>query len=355
MDMPLQMSAFMASFKVTQKSIRKAVDSLGIQPSSNMGFVDRRAVRVAAVQYEMESYSSLRDFVADVNDYMAKAVKDGAQLVVFPEGMGFASLPLVPMYSSIRSRLKGAAQEDKLEAMEEISDALIDYFYEVYSTLFSELARAHRVYLAAGSIYVFEDDSLRSRAFLYDPSGKEISWQDKLFPSGEELDMGMQGGESVNVAKTPLGGIAMLIGQDDEYYEPFKIASLTGADLVAFSSAYRGRPDKFRAMGTIAARAYECGLYCIRSAMVGRYVTGEKLNDHAGIYGPYASARGEHGVITEAPADGKGHVISARLDLQRLQDAMDGYNSYSNEALAAQYGDLFSQDPLPLAPSEGQA
>ena len=38
---------------------------------------------------------------------------------------------------------------------------------------------------------------------------------------------------------------------------------------------------------------------------------------------PYASARGEHGVITEAPADGKGHVISARLDLQRLQDAMD--------------------------------
>ena len=64
------------------------------------------------------------------------------------------------MYSSIRSRLKGAAQEDKLEAMEEISDALIDYFYEVYSTLFSDLARAHRVYLAAGSIYVFEDDSL---------------------------------------------------------------------------------------------------------------------------------------------------------------------------------------------------
>lgn len=348
MDMSLQMSAFLASITVTQKKIQKAVESLGIQRSSNMGFIDRRAVKVAAVQYELKTYENLRDYVADVNEYVEEAVKGGAQLVVFPEGMGFSSLSLVPLYSSVRNRLKGAVQEEKAEAMEEVSDALIDYFYEVYSTLFSQLAAAHRVYIAAGSIYLYEDDALRNRAFLYDPSGKEVIWQDKLFPSGEELDMGMVGGETVQVAETPLGGLAMLVGQDDEYCEPFKIASLSGADMVAFSAAYRGRPDKFRSMGTIAARAFEWGVFCVRSAMVGRYVTGERLNDHAGIYGPYPSAKGEHGVIAEAPADGKGHVVSARLDFQRLQDALDGYNSYSNETILKRYGEIFGQDAIPF-------
>lgn len=343
MEMPLQMSAFFASIKITQKKIQRAVEALGILPSANMNYIDRRAVRVSAIQYELKTYDSLKEYVWDISQYMDEAVKSGAQLVVFPEGMGFASLSLVPLYSSVRNRLKGAAQGEKSEAMEAVSNALMDYFYEVYSTLFSELARAYRVYIAAGSTYLYEEESLRSRAFLYDPSGKEISWQDKLFPSGDELDMGMQGGELIPVAETPMGGLAMLVGQDDEYYEPFKIASLSGADMVAFSSAYTGRADKFRAMGTIAARAYECNLFCIRSAMVGRYVTGEKLNDHAGIYGPYPSVKGEHGIIAEAPEDGKGHVISARLDFQRLQEALDNYNSQSNDMISVKYGEIFEQ------------
>ncbi len=351
MDLSLQMSAFLASVKVTQKKITKAVEALGIQPSSNMGFTDRRAVRVSAVQYELKNYGSLKDYIFDVNEYIEEAVKSGSQLVVFPEGMGFASLSLVPLYSKIRSRLKGAVEEEKAEAMEIVSDALIDYFYEVYSTLFSELAKAHRIYIAAGSTYVYEDSSLRNRAFLYNPSGEETAWQDKLFPSGDELDMGMLGGESIHVIETPIGNMSMLIGQDDEYYEPFKIASLSGADLIAFSAAYRGSPDKFRSMGTIAARAYECSLYCVRSAMVGRFVTGEKLNDHAGIYGPYLSCKGEHGIIAEAPEDGKGHVISARLDFQRLQDSLDSYNSQSNDTLSAQYGEIFNQNVVPFPSS----
>jgi len=348
MDLSLQMSAFMASLTVTQNKIKKAVASLGILPSSNLSFTDFRAAKVSAVQYELKTYKKLKDYIYDVNSYVEEAVKAGSQLVVFPEGMGFASISLVPMYASIRNRLKGAVKEEKAEAMEIVSDVLIDYFYEVYSTLFSELARAHKVYIDAGSIYLFEDDSLRSRTFLFDPSGKEIAWQDKLFPSADELDMGMLGGDSVNVAKTAIGSLAMFIGQDDEFFEPFKIASLSGANLIAFSAAYRGRPDKFRAMGNIAARAYECNLFCVRAAMVGRFITGEKINDHAGIYGPYLSCKGEHGIVAEAPEDGKGHVVSARLDFQRLQDAMDCYNSQSNDVLMARYGEIFSQNVVPF-------
>lgn len=348
MDLSLQMSAFLASLTVTQNKIRKAVASLGIQPSSNMSFTDRRVVKVSAVQYELKTYKNLKDYIYDVNDYVEEAVKEGSQLIVFPEGMGFSSISLVPMYTSIRNRLKGAVEEEKAEAMETVSDVLIDYFYEVYSTLFSELAKAHKVYIAAGSIYLFEDDSLRSRAFLFDPSGEDIAWQDKLFPSADELDMGMLGGESINVAKTSIGTVAMFVGQDDEFFEPFKIASLSGADLIAFSAAYRGRPDKFRAMGTIAARAYECNVFCVRSAMVGRFITGEKLNDHAGIYGPYLSCKGEHGTIAEAPEDGKGHIVSARLDFQRLQDSLDCYNSQSNDILTARYGEIFGQNVVPF-------
>ena len=63
MDLSLQMSAFLASVKVTQKKIKKAVEALGIQPSSNMGFTDRRAVRVSAVQYELKNYGDRKSVV----------------------------------------------------------------------------------------------------------------------------------------------------------------------------------------------------------------------------------------------------------------------------------------------------
>lgn len=339
MDLLLRISAFLASLRITQSKIIKAIQALNIQPSSNLEFKDRRAVRVAAVQYEMKNYTSLQEYVADINSYVQQAVKNGAQMVVFPEGMGFSSLSLVPFYKKVENQLKSA--QDKSQALESVSDVFVDYLYEVYSTLFSHLALSHRIYISAGSTYLYQDDALHNRAHLFGPAGGELAVQDKLFPSGEELAIGMAGGETIEVTETNLGHLAMMVGRDDEYYEPFKIAALFGADIIALSASCKGKKDPLRAVGAVAARAYEYNVFCIRSTMVGRFITGEKLSDQAGIYGPYQCAREEHGVIAAATNDATGCVVSARLDFQRLEGTLDNYNSYSNDSISAQYGGLF--------------
>lgn len=342
MDLLLRVSAFLASLRVTQSKIIKAIQALNIQPSSNLEFTDRHAIRVAAVQYEMKNYRSIEEYVTDINDYVQKAVKAGAQLVVFPEGMGFSSLSLIPLYQKVDRKLKGS--EDKTQVLKLVSDIFVDYLYEVYSTLFSHLALRHRIYIVAGSTYLFQDDILQNRAHLFGPAGGELAIQDKLFPSGNELAIGMAGGETIGVIETTIGSLAMMVGQDDEYYEPFKIASLSGADLIALSASGKGNKNPFRSIGTVAARAYEYNLFCIRSTMVGRFITGERMADQAAVYGPYSCAKEKHGIIAVSPDDTNGCVVSARLDLQRLEGTLDNYSSHSNETISTQYGKSFQGD-----------
>ena len=73
MELTLRTSAFLASLRVTQAKITDALQELKIQPSSNLEFTDRRAVRVAAVQYEMKNYASLEEYVQDINHYVQDA------------------------------------------------------------------------------------------------------------------------------------------------------------------------------------------------------------------------------------------------------------------------------------------
>lgn len=339
MELMLRLSAFLASLRVTQKKIVDALQQLKIQPSSNLEFSDRRAVRVSAVQYEMKNYTSLEEYVRDINGYVENAVKTGAQLVVFPEDMAFSALSLVPLFDKVENKIRTA--EDPAKMLGTVADIFTDYLYEVYSTLFSHLALSHRIYIAAGSTWLYQDDALRNRAHLFGPAGGELAAQDKLFPSGEELAAGMEGGTQIDVTETSVGHLAMLVGRDDEYYEPFKIAALSGADLIALSASCQGTKDSFRSVSAVAARAYEYNVFCIRSAMVGRFITGERLKDQAAIYAPYTCSREEHGIMAISPNDSEGCVVSARLDYVRLEGAPDQYNSHSNDSVSAQYGKHF--------------
>jgi len=336
MELMLRISAFLASLRVTQQKINDAVQALNIQPSANLEFTDRRAVRVAAVQYEMKDYASLEEYVRDINRYVQDAVKSGAQLIVFPEDIGFSSLPLVPFYDKVIAKLHTE------KGLETVADIFMDYLFEVYSTLFSHLALRHRVYIAAGSIWLYQDDVLHNRAHLFGPAGGELAVQDKIFPTGDELAAGMEGGAQIDVTETSVGQLAMLVGRDDEYYEPFKIAALSGADMIALSGSCMGSKDPFRSMSAAAARAYEHNVFCVRAAMVGRFVTGERLKDHAGIYGPYTCSREEHGVMAISENDSEGCVVCTRLDYVRLEGAPDQYNSHSNDSISAQYGAYFN-------------
>ena len=338
MELMLRISAFLASLRVTQSKIIDAVQELNIQTSSNLEFSDRRAVRVSAVQYKMKPYATLKEFVQDLNGYVDNAVKTGAQLVVFPENIAFSALSLVPLFDKVEKRL---GREDKAEALGAVADIFDDYLYEVYSTLFSQLAMRHRIYIAAGSAWIFQDDEPRNRAHLFGPAGGELAVQDKLFPSGDEIAAGMEPGDRIDVTETSVGHLAMLVGQDDEYYEPFKIAALSGADLIALSASCLGAQDPFRTVSAAAARAYEYNVFCVRAAMVGRFITGEVLKDRAAIYAPYTCSREEHGVMAIAESDSESCIVSTRLDYVRLEGAPNQYNSHTNDSTAAQYGAYF--------------
>lgn len=335
MDMLFSTSVFLASVKVTEKRIRAAVDSLGISPSKNLEFIDNRSIRVAAVQYEWKEYQSLKELVQDINSYVEQAVKKSAQLIVFPEMMGYMTLSIIPMYDKIALRFQ--EESNPWKALKQVTDVFSEYMFELFYNLFADLAEQHRVYIMAGTTPVNVQNRLYNRGYLFNPKGESAGSQDKLFLSEHELGMGLSPARKIDVVKTPIGILGMINGQDERYYEPFKILSLSGADIITVSSMEKGEYNCYQDLGGAAARAYECNVFCVKSTAVGRFITGERLTGCAGIYAPWSALREPHGVLAQASTPDKREVVCARLDLARLDDAKDFYNSTENNVVNVRY------------------
>ncbi len=333
-------SAFLASFKVTRAKIEGTINRLNITPCKNLDFTDSRAIRVAAVQYQYETYHTLREYIQALNDHIADAVKNGAQMVVFPELIGLSSLSLVPFYEKVRQKFQQLGGKNRI--LEHWVRGYSNFLFETYYHTFSLLAAHHRVYLAAGSCYRVDDKALYNRGFLFGPDGAAVLSQDKLFLSSRERAMGVQPGETVETAATAFGTVAMLLGQDEDYYEPFKIASLSGVDLVVVCGMDPAPYQCFRDLDGVASRAFECNLFCVKAAAVGRFITGEELEACSGVYGPPAIAKQPHGVIAQAQSSNQRETVYARLDLQKLNGGRDHYDAFSNEKLYERYSRHFA-------------
>lgn len=158
----------------------------GVCPAEEL----REDLYFAFVQYPVreENYRSESIFFRNVEKIVTEAVKNGAEVLIFPEysSVFLATIPLAEDLSSIRSLGEGLAL---LQSHYGRQVGLKEFFLlrsgevrRIMNRVWGGLAQSHGIWIGAGTALVAgPGDTLRNRFFLYGPDGRLRYTQDKVY------------------------------------------------------------------------------------------------------------------------------------------------------------------------------
>ena len=331
----------LATMKLSHKEISKGLDRLGIAPSGNLDTIDTEAVRVATLQLRHRAYTSLADYLADMNSYVAEAVNHRAQLIVFPAYTGLLPFSLLPQYQDQLTRLQ--VQEDTglpdIQAANQCLSYFSDTVYDIYYNTMSQLAARHQVYIMAGSTLYFDEEILRHRAFLFDDVGALVGFQDKVGLNSFEQQMQVTEGPEINAFDTPLGTVSLLIAEDVQYYETARIAGALGAQLVLHPTAFAHGFTPADGAAGLNLRIQENNFYGVQSVLVGDSSLGFLLEGPCCIMAPGALAAAKNGTQDQGAGRMAREVLCVRLNLDKLAAINNPYAGDKNHSFLEKYID----------------
>ncbi|MDD4680913.1 MAG: hypothetical protein PHP79_08550 [Clostridia bacterium] len=349
--------------------IKKYINTKQIDRSHNLDNIDKRQIRVCAVQQEIQLLKNYKQYVDRMYEFVERGVKESAQLIVFPEYNGALILGMLPLIETILKRItrqdSKSAGKDKATSnrnkdtsedtaentsedtavhtsisagvdIVEILSTLTTFLLDIFKTTFSELALHFGIYIMAGSIMVTDKDSVYNRAYLFGPDGKIVGKQDKLHPVIMEKDMGLSMGEELSVFNTPIGKLAFPICMDATYFETFRIAKDKGAHIVIIPIANIEEYNKYFALRGIWPRVQESGVYGVKSALVGE-LFGIKFTGKAGIFAPQILTPNNDGTLEVSKSYDKDEIVVCDLNLNLIETYYDPYFSDQNSEFFKRY------------------
>lgn len=326
---PINVSSIaeMMGINSPSREIEKLVGRLNIVPSDNIERISSSDIRVAAIQLMRKPYSSLADYVVDMNLYVADAVNRRAHLVCFPAYTGLLPATLLPQFDTALPRLR-MLTDDGMPDPGDILDTL-GYFgeftYEIYYNTMSSLAKRHRIYVMAGSTIYYEDDKLRHRAFLFNESGDLVGFQDKLSGNRLEKALSIEPASEIKIFGTPFGSVAILICEDAEYFEPARIAKNLGARLLLSPNvSMRAYTSVETALG-LNMRVQENFVYGAQSMLVGDTGLGFRVDGAGCVFSPNELLTRKNGVIARTGGRLEPDLECAKISYDRLEEIGSSY------------------------------
>lgn len=177
--------------------------------------------KAAAVQFGPESLK-IEDNLKRMVDFIEKASREGAQLVVFPE-------------LSDSGYIKWPTRRNELTHVETFLKVVNQIPGESTEVL-GEAAKKYSVYVISGLAEA--DPNITGRLYnscvLIDPEGRIVGVQRKLTTPMAEVFYFCKGNE-LNIYETELGKIGMLICYDNLYPEPARVLTLKGMEILAMA------------------------------------------------------------------------------------------------------------------------
>ena len=325
----LKASAFAMSYLSNEERVRELARQIapyrGDKPAP---FISAGGLKVAAARPTVRRYPGPRAYVEDQNEPVARAAAAGCQLVAFPELGAMSAISLLPGFSALYADLTklwaSGSQSDRAEAFAELCATVQGFVGEVFLNTFSQLARSHRIIIAAGGLYQIENGRLTNRQYLFSDTGEVAAVQDKLYPERWERSMGVSAGEELTPGDTRIGRVALLTASCLPNYEPFFIASAAGCSVaVAGASPFGPSSDLAR------YRAQESGLCLLSPGLRSRGDFGFEYHYPARISAPRAATRSRDGSAA-SPEDRP--LLTARVDLERAASQFDLYSADRNPA-----------------------
>lgn len=241
--------------------------------------------RAAAVQ--MASGPNVEANLNEARRLVARAVEQGARLVVLPE-----YFPIM-----------GMNELDKVKVREQAGEGPIQQFL-------SNLAREFGIWLVGGSIPLAAStpDKVLNSCLVFDDQGQQVARYDKIHLFN--LDLGnekyheartIDPGNQVVVVDTPFGRMGLGICYDLRFPELFR--AMKDVDFLVLPAAFTATTGKMHWEVLIRARAIENLAYVIASAQGGYHVNGRETHGHSMIVDPWGR------ILDELPR-GSGVVVA---------------------------------------------
>ncbi|MBA4382029.1 MAG: acyltransferase [Sideroxydans sp.] len=229
----------------------------------------QNAFKVAAIQ--MASGPNVEGNLNEARRHIAKAVEQGAKLVVLPEFFA----------------IMGMEAQDTVKAREQAGQGNIQQFL-------SETARKHKIWLVGGSIPLAGNspDKVRNSCLVYDETGAQVARYDKIhlfnLTLGNEAyneAQTIEAGNQVVVVDSPFGRIGLAVCYDLRFPELFR--AMKNVDIIVLPAAFTATTGKMHWEPLVRARAIENLSYFIAAAQGGYHVNGRETHGHSMIVDPW--------------------------------------------------------------------
>lgn len=229
----------------------------------------QNAFKVAAIQ--MASGPNVEGNLNEARRHIAKAVEQGAKLVVLPEFFA----------------IMGMDEQDKLKVCEQAGQGNIQQFL-------SETARKHKIWLVGGSIPLAANtpDKVRNSCLVFDETGAQVARYDKIhlfnLTLGNEAyneAQTIEAGNQVVVVDSPFGRIGLAVCYDLRFPELFR--AMKNVDIIVLPAAFTATTGKMHWEPLVRARAIENLSYFIAAAQGGYHVNGRETHGHSMIVDPW--------------------------------------------------------------------
>ncbi len=247
--------------------------------------VPNNTFKVAAIQ--MASGPNVTGNLGEVHRLIAKAVAQGARLVVLPEFFA----------------IMGMNDQDKIKVREQAGQGQIQNFL-------SDTARHFGIWLVGGSIPMAASvpDKVLNSCLVFDDQGKQVARYDKIHLFNLELGNEnyheantIEPGKQVVVVNSPFGRIGLAICYDLRFPELFR--AMKNVDIIVLPSAFTETTGKMHWEVLVRARAVENLAYVIAAAQGGYHINGRETHGNSMIVDPW-------GRVMDRLARGSGVVMA---------------------------------------------
>lgn len=289
-------------------------------------------INVAAAQYPITEHKDFDAWKQHVEDWVSRAAKQGAQLLLFPE---YGSMELESIFpKEVRENVR-----EQIRQLQSLREA--------FCSVFADLAKKYAVVIVAPSFPVLEEGNFVNRAYVFSEKGL-VGYQDKFFITrfeGEEW--GIKSAPKVlTLFEAPWGSFGIQICYDVEFNLGAKLLSEAGACLILAPSCTEARRGATRVHLGARARALETQTYTAVSQTVGYEPAAPAVEENFGYAAFYCSPvldMPEDGIINENPTYKEGWLLE-ELDLSTIKEIRNDARVFNFQDHQRFYSDFENEE-----------
>jgi predicted amidohydrolase len=288
-------------------------DNIYYSAPSRKSFTPSSYVRLGLVQWQMRSYRDIEDLFEQA-EYFVDAVSGyRSDFALFSE---LFNGPLLAKFNDM----------SEAEAMRQLAQ-----YTPQIKEQFSHLAIKYNVNIITGSIPSIKDNSLNNIGYLCHRNGK-IDQYEKIHITPDEASYwGINGGNKVQVFKTDVGPVGILICYDVEFPELSRLLAQQGMKILFVPFLTDTQNAYMRVRCCAQARAIENECYVAITGSVGNLPKVENMDIHysqSAVFTPCDFAFPSNGIKSEATPNTE-MILIADVDLSLL-DELHSHGSVRN-------------------------